>query len=51
MVMLPPHIKMKHQKMQLELAYLKMKEKIWGKLSEADKQRVKEIMKELSIHF
>lgn len=48
MVMTPPHIQSKRQKMALELAWLKIKEKIFGKLSERDSKRLREIRLELT---
>lgn len=51
MVMTPPHRKNRIVKLQMELAYLQMKKKILGKLSEKDEARTKEIMMQLSIKY
>lgn len=48
---LTPQMRKKRQKLKLELGMLKIKEKIFGKLSEKDKERKKEIMKEFMIHY
>lgn len=51
MVMNPPGWQTRKAKLLLELAWLKTKEKISGKLSGADQQRIRVIMRELMIKF
>lgn len=51
MVMTPPHMAAKRRKAVLELALLKMKEKIFGSLSEAEERRRKELLRLLAIRY
>ena len=46
-----PQIREKRRKMRTQLVILNMKKKIFGKLSEADEKKYKEIMLELSKHY
>lgn len=48
---LTPQLRAKRRQMRLEMALLMLKKKIFGKLSEADEKRHKEIMLELSKHY
>lgn len=48
---LTPEMKAKRNRMRLELALLKGKEKLFGKLSENDEKRRREILMELSKRY
>lgn len=50
-IITPPHLKLKRHAMRVELALLEAKEKLLGKLSEAEKKRRDEIMRQLAIRF
>lgn len=49
-VITPPHMRWKRKKLLAELALLGIKEKIFG-LTDAEKERVKEIRRQLLIVF
>ena len=48
---LTPQIKARIRKLRLEMAKLTLKKKIFGRLSEEDEKRRKEITLELSRHY
>lgn len=51
MVMTPPQQQARRQRLRLELALLHAKEKLFGKLSDRERQRKNEILRELSIKY
>lgn len=51
MVMRTPKQKKMIQKWQIELAWLNLKERLLGKLSEADQERRREILRNLGVKY
>ena len=50
-IVTPPGLRAKRQLVRLELNLLKIKEKIFGRLSAEEQKRRQELIRKLSIHF